>query len=136
MIPSIIENEVLSAVFCVLNNGPPPPALGTAQARRPIKVAPKAAEEKMNGFCSFSGGKSNTRGTKAQYHSMTPVKSWWVMLALAGNLDGAFFHEGDMAPSIRLTAWPPQTAWIPNQKIDVKQDKVRGWKECQVWCCC
>lgn len=127
VIPSIIEKEVESAVFCVLKRGPPPPALGTAQARRPMRVAPKAADEKMKGFCSFSGGKRRTRGTKAQYQRMTPVKSWWVMLALAGNLDGAFFHDGDMAPSMRLTAWPPQTAWIPNQKMEVKQDNVNGW---------
>jgi hypothetical protein len=75
VIPNIIENEVESAVLAVLNNGPPPPAFGTAQASRPIKVAPNAADEKMNGFCSFSGGKSSTKGTKAQYQSMTPVKS-------------------------------------------------------------
>jgi hypothetical protein len=75
VIPNIIENEVESAVLAVLNNGPPPPALGTAQASSPIKVAPKAAEEKMNGFCSFSGGKRRTSGTKAQYQSITPVKS-------------------------------------------------------------
>lgn len=75
VIPSIIENGVFEEVFCVLKSGPPPPALGTAQASRPMRVAPKAAEEKMNGFCSFSGGNNRTNGTKAQYHRMTPVKS-------------------------------------------------------------
>jgi hypothetical protein len=104
VIPNIIENEVESAVFAVLNNGPPPPALLTAQASSPISVAPNAALEKMNGFCNFSGGNNKTSGTKAQYHNITPVKSWWVMLADAGNFEGAFFHEGDIAPSIRFTA--------------------------------
>jgi hypothetical protein len=104
VIPSIIENGVSDAVFWVLNNGPLPPAFGTAQASKPIRVAPNAAEEKMNGFCSFSGGNSKTSGTNAQYHKRTPVKSWCVMLALSGNLLGEFFHEGDIAPSMRFTA--------------------------------
>ena len=104
MIPNIMEKLVESLVLAVLNNGPPPPAVLTAHPSNPIRVAPNAALEKMNGFCNFSGGKRRTRGTKAQYHSITPVKSWWVMFAEAGNFDGAFFQEGDIAPSIKLTA--------------------------------
>jgi len=50
VIPNIIEKLVESAVLAVLNKGPPPPALLTAQASNPIKVAPKAALEKTNGF--------------------------------------------------------------------------------------
>lgn len=50
VIPNIIENGVSAAVFCVLNSGPPPPAFGTDHARRPIKVAPNAIDETMNGF--------------------------------------------------------------------------------------
>jgi len=49
VIPSIMENGVDEAVFSALNNGPAPWALGTAHARRPIDVAPKAMEDIMKG---------------------------------------------------------------------------------------
>ena len=99
MIPSHIEYEVELAVLTVLKSGPPPWALGTDQARRPINVQPKAADEMMNGRWRRSGG-TMTSGMYATYHSTTPTRSWVVMCEEAGMEEGRFFHEGDRAPSI------------------------------------
>lgn len=99
VIPNIIEKGVDEAVLTVLNKGPPPPALGTAHARRPIAVEANATEDMMNGRCSRSGGTS-TSGMYMIYQITTPTRSCWVIWEDAGSVDGWCFQDGLIAPSI------------------------------------
>jgi hypothetical protein len=49
VIPSIIEYGVEAAVLVAWKIGPPPPGFGTDHARRPMRVAANATDEKMKG---------------------------------------------------------------------------------------